>query len=368
MGVTAFVGVMIGTLTGMISGSVSDRATFRMGRRRPFVIVGAVLVAVSLMLARSATEFALFFASYVMLQMAENIATGAYFGLLPDLVPTEKTGLASGLLSLGQFIGSLLGFVSTGYLASTGNTDLTILTEAVVILAAMFITVVMIKEKPSSRGAGKGAPIGIVQSFREMPRDLLLLTSSRFFALLGTNVLTFFSLYYVSDVLGAQDPEFLVAVLGAAVLVVAILSGVLAGFISDRIGRKGLAMFACLLGATSMVALALVSSVLGLIIAGSMLGGCMGIFMTTSIALSSDLAPAGRGGASMGISNLAMGASQAVSPAVAGIIVYLTQDISWSGRGYRPLFLSSAVYFLVSISLMLGVREKITRVTQRPAP
>ena len=358
MGVTAFLGVMTGTLTAMVSGFISDRAKFKMGRRRPFIAAGAILVAVSLLLAGWATQFALFFASYVLLQIAENIATGAYFGLLPDLVPTEKTGLASGLMSMGQFIGSLLGFVVTGYLAGTGRTDLALLAEAGVIIGAMVLTAVMIREKPPSKEMERKESQGVLQSFREMPRDLVILTSSRFFALLGTNVLTFFSLYYVSDVLGAQDPEFLVAALGAAVLLVAMLSGIPAGFFSDRVGRKGLAMFSCLLGAASMTMLAFVSSVPGLIVAGGLLGACMGIFMTTSLALSSDLAPAGRGGTSMGLSNLAMGASQAVSPAAAGVILYFTQDFAWSGKGYRPLFLSSGAYFLLSVVLMLKVREK----------
>ena len=364
MGTTAFVGVMIGTTTGIISGTISDRATFKMGRRRPFIIIGAVMAAASLMLVRYAQDFTFLFIGFVLLQISENIATGAYFGLLPDLVPAEKTGLASGVISLFQFIGSLLGFVGVGYLVGTGNTDLAILCASAVILGAMALTVFAIKEQPIAREDQNPRGEGIVESLRKLPKDLLVLTSSRFFALLGTNVLNFFSLYYVSDVLGAQNPEFLVAALGAAVLIVAMLSGIPAGLFSDRVGRKGLTILSCILGAVAMVVMASVSSVLGLIVAGSLLGACMGVFMTTSLAMSSDLSPPGMGGAAMGLSNLAMGGSQAVSSGIAGLILQLTRDIPGSGKGYRPVFLFAALCFVVSIALVLRVKEKI----QQPKP
>ena len=364
MGVTAFVGVMIGTTVGIISGTISDKATFKMGRRRPFMIVGAVMAAASLMLVRYAQDFTLLFTGFVLLQISENIATGAYFGLLPDLVPTEKTGLASGVISLFQFIGSLLGFVGIGYLVGTGNTDLALLSAIAVILGSMILTVFAIKEQPVERKDQAPEDEGIVKSLRKLPKDLVVLTSSRFFALLGTNVLNFFSLYYVSDVLGAQNPEFLVAALGAAVLIVAMLSGIPAGLFSDKIGRKALTIVACILGAVAMVAMAFVSSVVGLIVAGSLLGACMGVYMTTSLALSSDLSPPGMGGATMGLSNLAMGWSQAVSSGIAGLILQLTRDIPGSAMGYRPVFLFAALCFVVGIALVLKVKEKI----QQPKP
>jgi len=124
-------------------------------------------------------------------------------------------------------------------------------------------------------------------------------------------------------------------------------------------------MLACVLGALSMLVLAFVTSVAGLIAGGCLLGACMGMFMTTTLAMSSDLTPPGMGGTSMSLSNFSMGGAQAVSPGIAGVIIYLTQSYSWSGLGYRPIFILSVVYFVVSIALMAKVKERVAAPTPR---
>ena len=358
VGLVTFSAVMTGTLANIFAGVISDRAKFRMGRRRPFMIFGAIMTLAALALAWSATGLVAFIIGYFVLQIGENIAAGSYYGLLPDLVPTEKTGSASGILTLFQFVGNLTGYVATGYLVGTAHLDTALMLEVAIILGAMVVTVFGIRERQYF-GNGRTVVGGIRASFGSVPKNLFLLLISRFFALLGTNTLTFFSLFYVSQVLGIQKPEFIVATMGGAVLLLAMFSSVSAGYFSGKVDRKRLAIAACSVGSFAMLVLAFVPSVTGLMVAGGMLGVCMGMFMTATLALSSDLAPEGMGGTAMGLWNLAIGSSQAVSPGVAGLVIYLTQNLPWSGMGYKPLFLLASVYFVVAVAFIRKVEEKV---------
>ena len=91
-------GGTLGTLSQIVFGALSDRSTARMGRRRPFIIVGSVSAAAALLLLGWSRSFWPFAAGFMGLQLASNLALGPFTALLPDTVPREEHGTTSGFM------------------------------------------------------------------------------------------------------------------------------------------------------------------------------------------------------------------------------------------------------------------------------
>src|SRR5207253_5627533 len=92
-GLVIAVGSIIGAITPPLAGALSDRSLSPMGRRRPFVIAGTVINVLGLYLAWLAfTHLSLvgYILSYLVIQLGNNIAIGAYSGIIPDVVPEDQ--------------------------------------------------------------------------------------------------------------------------------------------------------------------------------------------------------------------------------------------------------------------------------------
>ncbi len=99
-------GLMAALLSQALWGMLSDRATLGWGRRRPFIFGGAAgsiafILAIGLTAGLSGMSgFWALFVGYLLLQVCNNAAHSAVQGFIPDLIPLEKQGLASGIKTL----------------------------------------------------------------------------------------------------------------------------------------------------------------------------------------------------------------------------------------------------------------------------
>lgn len=113
-------------LTGLIIqpiiGHYSDRTWTRLGRRRPFFLVGAVMAAIALVLMPNAGEFAQYIppmfvgAGFLMIMDASiNVAMEPFRALVGDMLPAEQTtrgfAIQSFLIGVGAVVGSWLPYI-----------------------------------------------------------------------------------------------------------------------------------------------------------------------------------------------------------------------------------------------------------------
>jgi MFS family permease len=98
--------LMVALLAQALMGMLSDRSTLPWGRRRPFILTGALLVLVVLVAIGFTAQmsgmagYRILFVLYILLQFFSNTAHSAQQGLIPDLVPEEKRGRFSGVKAL----------------------------------------------------------------------------------------------------------------------------------------------------------------------------------------------------------------------------------------------------------------------------
>jgi MFS family permease len=97
-------GLMTAVLIQGLSGMMSDHSTSRFGRRRPFILIGAitevlvfVLIGVIAASMEGMTGYWFLFAAYILSMLSANTGHGALQGLIPDIVPQEKHGIFSGV-------------------------------------------------------------------------------------------------------------------------------------------------------------------------------------------------------------------------------------------------------------------------------
>ncbi|HEY5158894.1 MAG TPA: MFS transporter, partial [Anaerolineales bacterium] len=95
LGAMRSAGLVIAMLIQPAAGLLSDRSTSRFGRRRPYILVGALFDCLFLAaIALSQTYWALLIA-VLLIQFSSNISHGPLQGLIPDLVPEDQRGRAS---------------------------------------------------------------------------------------------------------------------------------------------------------------------------------------------------------------------------------------------------------------------------------
>src|SRR4051812_19657754 len=96
LGLITFIGLLAGMFTQPIAGAFSDRWRPRWGRRGT-LILGAGVTLATLALFGVSHSVPAVLASFILLQIAASTAQAAQQGLIPDLVPRQARGLASGL-------------------------------------------------------------------------------------------------------------------------------------------------------------------------------------------------------------------------------------------------------------------------------
>ena len=105
-GIVRLGGLMIAMLSQSVMGMLSDRSTFRWGKRRPFIVIGTLACILSLAgIGASAyleglKGYWLLFSMYLLQQISANTAQCAEQSLIPDLIPEEKHGIFSGIKAL----------------------------------------------------------------------------------------------------------------------------------------------------------------------------------------------------------------------------------------------------------------------------
>lgn len=96
-----------------VVGYLSDRTLGSLGKRRPYMLGGGVLVIASLTqmrLARDADARNAYAVGLFWAMMGLNVAYAGFTGLLPDLVPSQLMGRASGLMAVLNAVGAALSF------------------------------------------------------------------------------------------------------------------------------------------------------------------------------------------------------------------------------------------------------------------
>jgi hypothetical protein len=212
VGTIAAAGAVVALLVAPLAGALSDRVRARRGRRRPFLIVGALGSIVSLMLLvpfSNGGSIALYVVVILNLQFWWNVVSGGYAGLVPDVVAPEEQGTASAWLNVMTIAGTIAGNVVVVLTYSTGHAALTIAIFALATLVCLWLTL-SVREAPSPGAAEPFRLLPFVRSFYIDPKahpNFYWVLTTRLLSNMGVWSVLPFLLSYLRDVIGVDNPE-----------------------------------------------------------------------------------------------------------------------------------------------------------------
>ncbi len=336
-----FMGTIIAVIVQPTVGTISDYTISRWGRRKPYIFIGTSLDLVFLFGVASSNTVLAVAAFMALLQFSSNFAQGPFQGYVPDLVPEPQVGLASALVGLFQILGNGAGFAIGAIAVATGNFFLGTMALGVLEFATMLSVVIRVKEgrTPRERQGRSWVTIAREAWGTDILREhsFVWLVSSRWFVLMGMNMLINFALFYFVQSFGIAQEDTdvpMIAVL-VATLIGNTVAVVPAARLSDRIGRKPVIYMACAVGSLGLGIVAISPALPVSVLGGLVLGAGFGMFLAVDWALLTDLVPKASAGRYMGISNVATATAGLVGLAIGGIVIDLTNAAFGEGIGPR---------------------------------
>jgi MFS family permease len=381
--------VIWGTLAAIIvnplAGAISDYATFRMGRRRPFLIVGTFFNVIALVLFAfspqwfSSTGLLIsFIFLFFMLQVTNNIANAPWSAIIADNVPQNQRGVTAGFYGLFTLLGLAAGSVVAGIIVNKQNALPVYQNEIVQIFLLIAIvqtvlvayTALTVKETPLQKHMRFDLST-VFKRFWFKPSqypDLSWVLLARLLVMMGIWGIFYFLQYYFDDVLGG--PGVKTVILGSnftgelfsgtlflpVLLIAALPTSLIAGWISDHFGRKIMVYISGTVMTIVCLLFIFFQSQYGALLSGLFFGIGYGAYTSVDWALAADaLPPTDEAGKFLGVWS-AMGIlPQVIGITIGAIILQALRGLP-NHFGYTVLFLVTIVYFGLGTLVIKQVR------------
>ncbi|MBN9149796.1 MAG: MFS transporter [Micrococcales bacterium] len=340
-----------------LTGALSDRTIGRFGRRRPWILGGALLFAGSLVVLGLQDTMVGIGILWSLTIIGFCMLTSALTATISDQVPVNQRGLVSGWLSAPQAVGTIAGLLLIIMLSLGQFVGYTLLA----VLLALFVLPFVLRipdavlepvDRPpfTLRALIAGFWISPIQ-FPDFGWTLLSRILVNFGNAFGTTLL----LYFLQDGLGfapgdpAQDALLTLTLIYMVFVVLASLG---LGWLSDRLGKRKMFVFlASALQAVAALMLAFVPSFDVAMVAAGFLGLGYGCFLSVDQALATQVLPfAAARGKDLGIMNIATTVPQAIAPLFGAFVVAALV-------GFQGLFLLAAIAALVGGLAVIPVRS-----------
>ncbi len=362
-------GAFIAMLVQPTVGTISDYTISRWGRRKPYIVIGSVLDIVFLFGVASSNTVVAIAVFVILLQVSSNFAQGPFQGYVPDLVPAHQVGIASSLVGLFSVLGQVTGFAIAAlalalYAVVPSAFFVATMSLGALELATMVSVVFRVDDGRATRDRGGRSWLAVAREawgtdiLRE--RSFVFLVGSRFFVLMGANVLVNGAVFFLSKSLALDTTAAGVALFGVlgVVTVGNLIAVVPAARVSDRIGRKPVIYVACALGAAGLAVVAVAPGVPVVLVGAGLFGVGSGAFLAVDWALMTDIIPKAASGRYMGISNVATASSGVVAIAVALKLVMDTVSVTVDpGTGPRAAMIVGIACYGIGALLLRPVRE-----------
>ncbi len=355
-------------------GAWSDRLRTKIGRRLPFILVGAPVGALAFGFIPMAAILPLFVACTSTLILSMAIWRTPVVALMPDITPSGKRSQANGIINFMGGIGTIIALQTGGTLYKLSPSFPFWMGSVLVVVAALMVFL-FIKE-PKNYEESEKEP-NMFASLREVLTDpdksAVRLFLAIFFWFIGyAAVETFFTLYAKNHLgINEGDGATLLSVLPLLFVIFAIPSGIIA----SKIGRRVTISIGLVLMTAILVCLyifptsALLTPITKLplvgipVVAGGarmltvagvllMFAGIAWSFVNiNSLPMVVDMTSSARIGTYTGLYYLFSTLSAIVGPNVNGWIIQLTNG------NYNNIMLVAPIFMIVALVLMWGVRR-----------
>ena len=233
-----------------LMGRISDRTRTRWGRRRPYILFGAVPMGITfamLWLTPGSTDtirFLYYLAIFVLFNTAYTVVSVPYGALMPEMTQNydERTSL-SGFRMGSSFVGTLIGaagipLICWTILAEKRNAEsfpIMGMIFGLLIIIILFITATGTRERVSHGDQGYEGLLKTLISFFRL-REFRIVMGMFLFNMIGFDLIMANIMFYLGDVVNITGD--LQSVFTAIPLVTAVIASPLWVAISGKMGKK----------------------------------------------------------------------------------------------------------------------------------
>ena len=401
---------LAGPFTGMVVqpliGALSDKTRTPLGRRRPYLLGGALLSALalwafpnsasitnwlsSIMHLNFAPWAALLFAAVMIwiLDACVNIAQGPYRALVPDVVPQEQHSLANSYISLAIGLGSVVAAGTAPFLKWAFGYQMPINAQFIMAALAfslgMIWTCIAIKERKLAKVEDNTEEkFNFIQSLKDffaLSPEVGKICWMQFFTWIGNMcMMIYFTQYAVHTVFGVPDlsevSEAVKASFDAAVLsgtnfssvcfaifnLVCFLVAIPIGVLSVKYGNKKVHVISMLSMALAFLGMAFTTNPKLVAVLMGLSGIGWASICALPFAMLSQYIKPGSEGSVMGIFNIFIAGPQVFVCTLVSWIINKCSFVSEAGLNFHweYTFLIGAACLIVASIIASKVKEKV---------
>ena len=402
---------LAGPFTGMVVqpliGALSDKTRTIFGRRRPYLLGGALLSALALWAFPNSASIVNWFGSAIgvnlplwsgllfaaimiwILDACVNIAQGPYRALVPDVVPQEQHSIANSYISLAIGLGSVVAAGTAPFLKWAFNYQMPINAQFIMAALAfslgMLWTCIVIKErntKKSEEETKTEEKFNFIQSLKDffaLSPEVGKICWMQFFTWIGNMcMMIYFTQYAVHTVFGVPDlsdvSEAVKASFDSAVLagtnfssicfaifnLVCFLVAIPIGVLSVKYGNKKVHVISMLSMALAFIGMAFVTDPKVVAVLMGLSGIGWASICALPFAMLSQYIKPGTEGSVMGIFNIFIAGPQVFVCTLVSWIINKCSFTSEAGLNFHweYTFLIGAACLIVASVIASKVKEK----------
>ena len=347
-----FTGALAALISNPLFGALSDRTHSRFGRRRPYLVGGALCGFAALALIGAAPTVALICVGWCLAQLAYNAVLAAMVAVVPDQISSSQRGTVVGILGVCMPVGQIVGTYLVQLLSA--NLTLALLVPGTLGVIGVLALAWVLPDAPLARAVPTPAQTQPGEALSR--RDFYWAWSSRVFFVMGSMFLQAYQPLLLVDGMGfpaAQGPKLIFR----STLVQAIMMvtwSLIAGRLSDRIGRrKPIAMAGSVIQGLGLWLIAVAPSYTFFLGGVALLGVGHGVYEGVNLALVTEVLPDRDRHAAkdLGLLNITNTLPQVIAPLAAPIILAVSQG------DFTLLFLVAGAVPMVGAALLSPLKS-----------
>lgn len=348
-------------------GAWSDRLRTKIGRRMPFILIGAPIGALAFGIIPIASALPIFVASTVTLILSMAIWRTPVVALMPDITPSKFRSQANGVINFMGGIGAIISFLVGSKLYDINQAYPFWLGSALVLLAAILVFAFIREPKVFDEDPNVERP-NLWQSLKgilqEEDKSAIRIFLAIMFWFIAYNAIEAFFTLYANKHLGLAESDGvrLLSQLSITFVLFALPSGLIGG----KIGRRKTISFGIILMSIAMLLMAILPvdlltqvifalpvlgtvPVVGLVLmVAGIAWACINI---NSLPMVVDLTDALHIGTYTGLYYLFSTLAAIIGPNINGWLVEL------AGQRYFVIMYIGPVFMLLALTMIAGVRK-----------
>lgn len=360
LGTVLSVAAFVALVANPVIGRLSDRTTSRWGRRRPWMVGGAAVLLVGLLLIAVAGSVPVVMVGWMFGQLGGNMVLAPLLTTIADQVPQQQRGTVSANVGVMQNVGILV----AAYIANWFVHDMLMLflvpgaLAAVTVLAYCFVLPDrQVRVHPPEGGGLKATLMTFWVDPRRHP-DFGWAWISRFMIILASFLFVTFRLFFLRDRVELTSEEAVQAITVGLLLYTGalVVTAKIGGWLSDRTGRRKIfVIIAAVSFALGTYLLVHVTTVPQFYWVEVLLGAGYGMYYAVDMALVVDVLPNPDDCAKdLGVMNIA----NALPQSLAGVVGAFLLSVGVSGAdNYTLLYTVAAVIALLGAAAIIPIRK-----------